>query len=227
VEQPTDTPEVQTPEDGTGPDTIAPPTIASTGDTPEGGDDNGQTIVAPDGEGASTPTVDETLPDGAGNADDGQGGGDSRSLAEGEVWYALTDIDGDGNRLGFNPSGDLIFSNNPGRVSLEQNGITLEPTGGQGVNACDQGGSCVDITTLGGATGGYEDYPLGWIGSVAIYERANGDTYPLEFHAVTLDADNQPIDDRVIGGGESTLATLIRPYPSNGGCSCRPRTRGC
>jgi hypothetical protein len=160
---------------------------------------------------------DETLPDGAGSADDGQGGGDARSLAEGEVWYALSDIDGDGDRLGFNPSGDLIFSTNPGRVSLEQNGITLEPTGGQGVNACDQGGSCVDITTLGGDSGGYEDYPLGWIGSVVIYERANGDTYPLEFHAVTLNADHQPIDDRVIGGGESTLATLIRPYPANGG----------
>jgi hypothetical protein len=133
----------------------------------------------------------------------------------------LDNVPGDpGDRLGLSPDGELIFSVNPGRVSLEQNGVTLqsgEGERGQVAVACDGNGSCREISSSSGEGSGYTDTPIGWLNGEAIYERLNGDEYPVEFRAVSIDPDSlEPQEDRLIGGGDyGDIGTLIRPYPVN------------
>jgi hypothetical protein len=194
-------------------------------DTGEGGVEDGQ-IIEPRGDDDGDDGDDEGPdPEGDG-ANDGTVGVDetetsSVSLGSADEYDSIANVPGDpGTRLGLSADGDLIFSVNPGRVSLEQNGVTLEtgdgPTG-QVVFACDQNDSCVDISSGTGEGSGYTDTPIGWIGDEVIYERLNGDEDPVEFRAITLDSSMQPVGDRLIGGGDFDIETMIRPYPVNGG----------
>ncbi|MBA2469981.1 MAG: hypothetical protein H0V37_11305, partial [Chloroflexia bacterium] len=120
-------------------------------------------------------------------------------------------------RLGLSADGELLFSSNPGRVSLSQNGITLEtadgPTG-QVVLACDGDDSCVDISSAS-SSGGTNDSPIGWLDGQVIYERLRGDDFPVEFRAIAIDQGS--VEDRLIGGGGSDLETMIQSYPVDGG----------
>jgi hypothetical protein len=141
------------------------------------------------------------------------------SLGSAEVYMALSDVPGDGARLGLNADGQLIFSDNPGRVSLENNGISLEVGSGQTgqvVLACVQGDQCIDVSSVSGAGGSYTDTPLGWLNGEVIYERDGGET--IEFRAITLDsATLAPVADRPLGGGDASLKTVTWPYPVSGG----------
>nr|MBA2776768.1 hypothetical protein [Chloroflexia bacterium] len=144
--------------------------------------------------------------------------GDGVSLGSAEVYGDLGSVPGDpGTRLGLSSNGELIWSVSPGRVSLVSNGVTLEASGGS-VYAFGPDGTRVDISSGSGEGSGYADAPIGWLSGEAIYERSGGDTYPIEFWAVTLDPGSlQPIDDRLLGGGEADYFTTTRPYPVSGG----------
>lgn len=189
------------------------------------GDDGDEQVILPAGGDDSQPPDDaeETPGDGTGEASENQavGGNESTSLTDAEVYASIGDIPGDpGERLGLSAGGDLIFSPYPGRVSLLSNGISLETvqgSTGQVVQACDGNGSCVDISS-GSSNGGTTDTPIGWLDGEIIYERLNGDEYPVEFRAVSIDpATLQPVDHRLLGGADSDLGTLIRPYLVDGG----------
>lgn len=144
--------------------------------------------------------------------------GDGVSLGSAEFYGDLGSVPGDpGARLGLSANGELIWSVNPGRVSLESNGVTLEASGGV-VYAFGPDGARVDISSGSGEGSGYSDAPIGWLNGEAIYERTGGDTHPVEFRAVTLDpASLEPTGDRLIGGGDTGFTTFARPYPVNGG----------
>jgi hypothetical protein len=89
---------------------------------------------------------------------------------------------------------------------------------GQVVGACGSNGDCVDISSASKSDAGGTDTPIGWIGDTAIYERLNGGDQVVEFRAVTLDPSTlEPLDDRVIGGGEWDWETTVRPYPYGDG----------
>lgn len=198
--------------------------IESEGDSGDG-DGDGQVIEPPGGEEPGTEPGIENSPD-----DETVEGADEEttqsatddSLAGAEIYASVENIPGGDPtlRLGLSADGQLIFSSDPGRVSLEQNGILLGtsdgPTG-QVVVACDTNGSCVDISSASATTDGLTDTPIGWLNGEAIYERLNGDAYGVEFRAITFDpASLQPVDDRPIFGGDADLTTLIRPYPVDG-----------
>ena len=194
--------------------------------TGNAGDDGEQPIIEPseggdaseDGttEGDQDPGTDED-PSTEQSPDSDSG----NSLSSAEVYRSLDDVPGDPEgRLGLSPDGDLIFSVNPGRVSLEQGGISLqtgEGSGGQVAVACDGNGSCVDISSSSAEESGTTDTPIGWLNGEVIYERLNGNQYDVEFRAISLDPNSlQPLDDRSIGGGDADLETMTRPYPVNG-----------
>lgn len=168
-------------------------------DAPGGGDqdENGS------GDGQDDPTVE----------------GESNALANADVYMDVQDVPGEGQdaRLGIDAEGGLIFSPNPGRVSLDQNGVTLQ-TGqgpaGQIVEACRD--SCLDVSSASGQGGNHTDTPIGWLDGQVIYERLNGDDYAVEFRVIALDDDLQPIEDRLIGGGGQEYETNIRPYAVEG-----------
>jgi len=147
--------------------------------------------------------------------------GESPSLGEADIAQPVEDIPGDqSTRLGLGADDDLIFSVNPGRVSLSENGITLETGEGptdQVVVACDGNDSCVDISSAS-SDGGTTDSPIGWLDGDVIYERVRGDDFAVAFHAVAIDTGSQqPGEDRLIGGGNSGYEVYVRPYPVDGG----------
>jgi len=200
-------------------------------DSGEGGDDD-EVIEPPGGEESETEPDSENAPDddtGGGSDDEnsdeqgpsqGENQGSGRtSLGEAEVYAQVGEIPGDPTlRLGLSADGQLIFSSNPGRVSLEQNGILLgtsDGSTGQVVVACDPGGSCVDVSSGWSESGGHTDTPIGWLGDEIIYERLNGEEYPVEFRAITIDSSLQVLEDRPIAGGDSEITTMIRPYRVN------------
>ncbi len=164
--------------------------------------------------------------DGDGSSDDGSAepdgtGSASVTLGSAPVYTALGDVSGNPEqRLGLSADGNLIFSINPGRVSMENNGITvtgLDSAGGQAVHAC-LGEECVDISSASRGDGAYTDTPIGWLNGEVIYERMYGDQYPIEFRAVSVDGNTlEPGQDRLLGGGEMDWETLIRPYPIDNG----------
>jgi hypothetical protein len=146
--------------------------------------------------------------------------GGAPSLGSAAEIGSVNDIPGDpGSRLGVNDNGQLIFSPNPGRVSLESNGLTLEARdveSGQAVFACDASGACEDVTSPT-AEGTHTDFPLGWIGPEIIYERID-EAGDVSFRAVQIDSGSlEVIDDRLLDNGGSGLETVLRPYPINGG----------
>ncbi|MBA3378470.1 MAG: zf-HC2 domain-containing protein [Chloroflexia bacterium] len=190
----------------------------------DGGEDE-QVIEPTGGEGSGTETDSENAPDddtGSGLDDKPTQTAPDDALASADVYDAIENVPGGdaGARLGLNPDGELVFSVNPGRVSLESNGILLktgEGSTGQVVQACDGNGSCVDISATSGTVGGFTDTPIGWLNGEVIYERLNGDDFAVEFRAISLDSGSlQPSEDRLIGGGNADLETMIRPYPVDG-----------
>lgn len=176
---------------------------------PSGGDDDGEEPADNSGQG------------GQGQDDEDSGTGSDNSLAGTDVYALIDGIPGDPTtRLGLDADGSLIFSPQPGRASLEQDGITLDTSAGssgQTVAACDGNGSCADITSAPASGGNHTDTPLGWLDGRAIYERLDGEFYPVEFRAVTIDPDTlQPLSDNLLGGGEAGQSVLIRPYAVGG-----------
>jgi len=215
-----------------------PPIINAAGSediaaTPNGGiieendDDGPEQVIEPAG-GNDPADVPDGPEDGTGG-DNGQGGptndseddgSDSRSLADADVFAGIGEVPGDPTaRLGISAGGDLIFSSNPGQVSLEQDGVSLETAvgaTGQVVQACADG-FCVDISGASATTEGHVDNPVGWLGGEVVYERLNGDQYAVEYLAITLDtATLTPLDARSLGGGDAGLERLIRPYTVDG-----------
>lgn len=136
----------------------------------------------------------------------------------------LASIPGDqgasGARLGLDANGQLIYATNPGRVSLERNGIVLQRLDtelGQAVGACDANGECVDVSTASKGDAGGLDTPIGWIGDRAVYERILGDG-SIEFRAISIDPSTfEAVDDVSLGEGPWDWETVVRPYPLNGG----------
>jgi hypothetical protein len=204
------------------------------------GDDGDQVIEPQDGsdsvdDGGDQPVdgspVDDTSDDGDSTDDGSSDGGNvqpdgtgsaSVTLGTAPIYSGLGDVEGNPEqRLGLSADGTLIFSINPGRVSLESNGITvtgMDSAGGQAVHACDASGTCVDISSASRGDGSYTDTPIGWLNGDVIYERLNGDDYPVEFRAVSVDPSTlEPGQDRLLGGGDMDWETLIRPYPVDGG----------
>ncbi len=207
------------------------------------GDDDEQIIEPPDGSDDGDATddggdvtidgspVDDTSDDGD-SSDDGSSddGGDqpdgtgsaSVTLGSAPVYSGLGDVPGNPEqRLGLSPDGSLVFSVNPGRGSLENNGITVtgqDSPGGQAVYACDAAGTCVDLSSASRGDGGSTDTPIGWLNGEVIYERMNGDDYAVEFRAVAVDPGTlEPGQDRSLGGGDGDWETVLRPYPVDGG----------
>jgi len=183
----------------------------SSGDD-EGGDD-GNGDPDDDSSGVGGVTAEATM--------DAGSGGDP-PLSEVGVFGDVSSIPGDpGTRLGISAAGELIFSVNPGRVSLEENGLTLsaEPSeNGQSVVVCDGGGNCLDATSAS-ATGPHQDTPLGWLNGELIYERIDETAAnPLSYHAVRLDPVTGAIaEDRTLGEGGRDIESILRPYPLDGG----------
>ncbi len=211
--------------DATGDDGEAQPTIE-----PAGGD----SIIGPPGdEGDGTESAE--LPSDTSPAtaevveqpeDGGQNGVGSAGVTLGTAPEVqdLADVPGDpgasGARLGLDANGQLIYGTNPGRVSLEQNGIVLRGIDaelGQAVGACDANGECADVSTGSKGDEFTTDTPIGWVGDLAVYERLLGDD-SVEFRAVSIDpGSRQPIEDISLGDGPWDWFTIVRPYPSNGG----------
>lgn len=173
--------------------------------------------------------------DGNGDADDdsGVGGGPDDatgaaqdggelSLADAGVYAGISAVPADPReRLGINADGALVVSVNPGRASLEQDGLTLESQtveGGRTVVVCDGGGSCLDLTS-GSATGSRTDTPLGWLNGEVIYERIDEATAnPIAYRAVRFDATTGAIlEDRLLGEDGFDTESILRPYPVEGG----------
>ncbi len=153
------------------------------------------------------------------------GGGDStttedtQDLAAAPVYTDAGSVTNAGDRFGVSAEGDLIFSTNPGRASLEANGLVAEGVdagNGQIVRVCSTSGACVDASA-GTATGSQTDTPLGWLDGEVIYERMNGESNPIEYRAIRFVPGSLDVaGDRLIGGGGGDLESIIRPYPVNG-----------
>lgn len=199
-------------EDGSGPDSEADQATATSDRAGDNESRDEPTTAAP-GDESSDNSGTAGNDSGEGTSDSGLGLGSAQEVA------TTADVPGDpGQRLGVTNDNALEFDVNPGRVSLSNNGVTLEAgdvESGRAVLACDGSGSCIDISSAS-AGGSHSDYPLGWIGSDIIYERI--DDNGVSFRAVQIDSDSlEVVDDRELGGGGSGLETLIRPYPVNGG----------
>ena len=178
------------------------------------GDDDGNGDAADDDSGVGGGT-DEPI-------DEAQPAGEDTSLSDAEVYGDVASVPGDpGTRLGISAGGDLIFSTNPGRVPLEEDGLTLSAAPsdtGQSVFACNDAGACLDATSPS-ATGSHLDTPLGWLNGELIYERIDETANdPVSYRAVSFDPDTRVIaEDRVLDEGGREIESLRRPYPVDGG----------
>ncbi len=190
------------------------------GDNTQGED--GQTIE-PSGETTPVDIQDDGNNEGSGS-DQGDDGsemdtGGSQSLASAEVYTDVASVTNAGDRFGVSAEGELIFSSNPGRASLENNGFTaagVDTGNGQIVQVCNADGSCVDASGET-ATGSQTDTPLGWLDGELIYERMNGEAHAVEFRAIRFVAGSLDVaEDRSLGGSGSEWESIVRPYPVNG-----------
>jgi hypothetical protein len=181
----------------------------------DGEDDAGETEDEAPDEIVQPP--DDDSDDGSGQQP-GQGG--DLTLSDAPVYTAIGAVPGDGDRLGLSADGELVFSVNPGRASLEAQGYvagTSNTASGQVVQVCSPDGACVDASA-GTAPGGQVDTPIGWLEGEVIYERQGGESAAIEYRAVRFVPGTLEVaDDQLLGGGDADLEFFLRPYPVGGG----------